>query len=52
MLYCKDDKGEFRKIAYGSPEQNQAFIADQPMARKMLKRLGVLTHGAILVRIK
>lgn len=52
MLYCKDNKGEFRKIAYGTPEQNLAFIADQHMARRMLERLGVTTNGAVLVRIK
>lgn len=52
MLYCKDNKGDFRKIAYGTPEQNKAFIADQLMARRMLKRLGILTHGAVLIRIK
>ena len=52
MLYCKDKKGEFRKIAYGTPEQNAAFIADQEMARRMLARLGVETTGAVLIRIK
>tara|TARA_Y100001956_G_scaffold80092_2_gene94597 strand:- start:123 stop:281 length:159 start_codon:yes stop_codon:yes gene_type:complete len=52
MLYCKDNKGDFRKIAYGTPDQNLAFIADANMARRMLARLGVVTHGAVLVRIK
>lgn len=52
MLYCKDIKGEYRKIKYGTFEQNTAFIADQNMARRMLERLGVSTKGAILVIVK
>lgn len=52
MLYCKDMKGEYRKIAYGTFEQNTAFIADQDMARRMLERLGVSTTGAVLIRVK
>ncbi len=52
MLYCKDVKGDLRKIAYGSPTENAAFIADAEMARRMLLRLGVETKGAVLIRIK
>lgn len=52
MLYCKDVKGDLRKVAYGTPEENAAFIADASMARRMLKRLGIETKGAVLIRIK
>ena len=52
MLYCKDNKGELRKIAYGTPEQNLHFIQCQDTARKLLATGKIVTTGAILVVIK